>query len=255
MALSPLATPQPPSPANCSMARSYREAIPSVSSRKVSDRARCDLAPAETGVPASPLCPDAVLLFARQTLVMREPISPLITKQGFPGVPNGGAGSLCSVLVLLLAAITISSSVSATTGHLSIAADTTLTEQHNGTISFTADGVILDCAGHLVMGPGSGIGITISGRTGVTVKNCLVMRFQRGFFLNGSSGNTLTDNAAWGLGNSTGRGFVLNDSSGNTLQRNQAFNHLGEGFRLDLSSPRNILQGNIAYGRQHGRIW
>ncbi len=59
----------------------------------------------------------------------------------------------------------------ATTGTLTINADTTLTEDHYGSIIIGTDDITLDCGGHSVTGPGSGNGILLIRRTGVTVKN------------------------------------------------------------------------------------
>lgn len=41
-----------------------------------------------------------------------------------------------------------------TSGTMYISADTTLTEDHDGRIEIVADNVTLDCAGHLLTGPG-----------------------------------------------------------------------------------------------------
>jgi len=73
---------------------------------------------------------------------------------------------------------------------------TTLTADCNGTIIIIADNITLDCAGFDVIGPGSGTGILLNLRTGVTVKNCNVESFVFGIALSNSDGNTLTDNTA-----------------------------------------------------------
>lgn len=152
------------------------------------------------------------------------------------------------VLVLVISSLTVSSPVIATAVPLSITTDTTLTADHIGNIFMSADGITLDCAGHMVVGPGiGGVGITLFGRTGVTVKNCFVTGFQRGFWISGGSGNTLQGNTAEGLGTSSGRGFFIeNSSNNNTLEENTAFNHADEGFRVGGSSSENILRGNLA---------
>ena len=46
-----------------------------------------------------------------------------------------------------------------------------------------ADGITLDCAGHSIIGPGSGNGIYLRDRTGVTVRNCHVSNFEIGIKL------------------------------------------------------------------------
>ena len=139
----------------------------------------------------------------------------------------------------------------ATNGTLTINADTTLTEDHAGDIIIAADGVTLDCDGHTVTGPGvavsPSIGIDLTGRTGVTVKNCHVTNFPSGFFLMDSSDNTLKKNTA--TQNDTG--FFLMDSSDNTLKKNTATQN-DTGFFLGLDSSGNTLTRNAATGNNNG---
>jgi parallel beta-helix repeat protein len=96
--------------------------------------------------------------------------------------------------------------------------DTTLAKDHFGNIFIASDGVSLDCKGHTVSGDGSGSGIDLISRAGVTLKNCQVTGFGVGIKLVASSGNTLTKNTA----NGNTRGFELESSSDNTLTRNAA---------------------------------
>ena len=64
---------------------------------------------------------------------------------------------------------------------ITITTDTTLTADHFGNFTIGADGITLDCAGFSVIGSGAGTGIRVSGRRKVTVKNCVVTDFSRGF--------------------------------------------------------------------------
>src|SRR4051794_30745393 len=86
-----------------------------------------------------------------------------------------GAAVVCLMLVVVPVA-------SATTGTLVITSDKTLGEDHVGNIVVGTDGVILDCAGHSVSGGGT-FGVLLSGRTGVSVKNCDVSGFAHGIGL------------------------------------------------------------------------
>ena len=58
----------------------------------------------------------------------------------------------------------------------------------------------MDCDGHSLVGPGAGVpsrtGVTLSGRSGVTVRDCTVIGFQNGILVSGGFGNTVADNAA-----------------------------------------------------------
>jgi|GEM_PF-5638696 len=91
-----------------------------------------------------------------------------------------------------------------THGTLVLAKSTTLTADHRGNIVIRADGVTLDCAGHVVRGPGidsdaySG-GIDIAGAINITVKRCIVSGFVRnGLFAGGSN---IRLEADWFVGN------------------------------------------------------
>ena len=65
-------------------------------------------------------------------------------------------------------------------GTLTLAADTTLFSDHHGGIVIDADDITLDCAGFSIIGSGSGDGILLQGRTGVSVENCNVAGFTNG---------------------------------------------------------------------------
>ena len=145
-------------------------------------------------------------------------------------------------VLLLLAASTTSSPISATNGTLNIMNNTTLTEDHSGNIVIGASNVTLDCNGHSITGQASGIGISLTNRTDVTVKNCHVTNFLIGFVVFASNDNTLTDNLA--EGNETG--IALNQADGNTLVGNVASHNTGDGINLFDSSENNVLEGNTA---------
>ncbi len=155
---------------------------------------------------------------------------------------NGMKASL-SILALVIAAVAVLPvPVSATADPLTITATTTLTADHSGSIIIGANGITLDCAGHSVTGSGSGNGIFLSGRTGVTVKNCEVTNFSIGFRLAGfSSGNTLTGNTANDNGD---KGFRLVQSDDNTLTRNTANDNGDKGFSLFESSDNTLTKND-----------
>ena len=91
-----------------------------------------------------------------------------------------------SLIVMIAAVAVLPVPVSATADPLIITATTTLTANHIGNIIIATDGVTLDCAGFVVIGsggPAAGSGIELQGRTGVTVKNCIVTNFNAGFRL------------------------------------------------------------------------
>ena len=112
-------------------------------------------------------------------------------------------------------------------------------------LTIGTNGITLDCDGFTVTGPGSGDGILLDGRSGVTVKSCHVTNFTLGFHLSSSHGNTLEGNTAKGSGL---RGFRLFSSHGNTLIRNRSSGGF-DGFKL-ISSSNNILTKNAAMDNQ-----
>ena len=135
-----------------------------------------------------------------------------------------------------------------------ITANTTLTANigpcsGNG-LTIGASNIVLNCAGYTIDSTGSNftnVGISLIGRTGVTVENCNVMGFQYGFQLTvSSSNNTLIGNTA----DSNEIGFALSSSSRNTLTANTA-NGEGDGFALDGAS-HNTLTANTADSDDYG---
>jgi parallel beta-helix repeat protein len=115
------------------------------------------------------------------------------------------------------------------------------------TIQIDEDNLTLDGAGFTVTGDGSGCGIYLSGRTGVTVKNLTVAGFSYGIQLYNSSGNVVEENST----NSNSRyGICLNNSNGNIVTGNTASdNH--EGVFLH-NSIGNILTANITSNNYSG---
>jgi len=131
--------------------------------------------------------------------------------------------------------------------------DTSLTLQadHVGGFQIGSDGITLDCAGHSLIGDGTGTGVFMDGRTGVTIRNCVATAFFRGFELHGSSNNLLSGNTASGSVGDSGNGFFIADASNsNVLENNTAIdNGLAgtdvDGFRVQ-DSDGNVLRDNVA---------
>lgn len=168
---------------------------------------------------------------------------------------------------------------SATVGLMEIAVDTTLTEDHNGPIEIVSDNVTLDCAGHKVTGIGKGYGIVLSGRTGVTVRNCDVSGFVQGITLyesddntieenhahdntsddfsvgigiyGSSDNNTISKNLATGNGN---QGIHVGMSEGNTIFRKSAISNGRTGIILHLAD-NNIAMENVASNNKSNGVW
>ena len=118
-------------------------------------------------------------------------------------------------------------------------------------INIGKDNIVLDGAGYSITGTGTGYGIFLSGRTGVTIKNCVVTKFSNGIRLASSPNNTLTGNTA---SSNTNSGIYLLSSSNNTLEGNTADNNTYYGIYL-YSSTLNTLTGNPVSNNKFAGIY
>jgi parallel beta-helix repeat protein len=164
---------------------------------------------------------------------------------------NTSRHALWAVLAAVVVVVGTAAGASAatTSGTLTITTNTTLTSDFHGQIVIAADDVILDCAGHDITGsgwdPGTGTGdfagVSFSGLTGVTVKDCHVTGgFNEGFIIWQSSHNTFVNNTSSGNANS---GFALADgSTSNTLTGNRATGNAHRGYAIGGGSNSNTLE-------------
>ncbi len=130
-------------------------------------------------------------------------------------------------------------SASATSGTMYIDADTTLTEDHHGPIVITANDINLDCGGNTVAGDNTDTGITLEGRSGVTVENCHVEGFADGFLVADSEHNRLVSNTS--AGNFASGFILLNGSTHNVLKGNVAERNRSVGFSLVDGASHNTI--------------
>jgi parallel beta-helix repeat protein len=138
----------------------------------------------------------------------------------------------------------------ATTGTLVITSDTTLTQDHYGSVVVAADNVVLDAAGHTIFGPGgpeTDGGIDVGNLSGVTVKNATVTGFVHGIKIVNSSQVTVTDTRAYGNSN----GFYIIGTSNSHFAGNTASDNFVHGFDL-AASDRNGVIGNLVTGNSVG---
>ena len=112
---------------------------------------------------------------------------------------------------------------------------------HAGTcIIFGASDVVFDGDGHRIDGDDSGTdyGIYMSGKSGNTIKNCVVTDFHHGIYLTDSTGNKIDKNTA---NSNTEDGFHLSSSSGNTIAHYNEANSNGRyGIFLSSSSDNQV---------------
>jgi parallel beta-helix repeat protein len=146
---------------------------------------------------------------------------------------------------------------SASTGTLVLTSSTTLTEDHVGNILVDANNVTLDCANHLVSGPGApgfNGGIEIAGNlTGVTVKRCAVTGFAvNGIFGGGgASGGRYEANNLYGNGN---HGMHLDTGSGYVVLRNTSHSNGAIGIVLTGATQSWIVHNTVEGNRNWAGI-
>ena len=116
----------------------------------------------------------------------------------------------------------------------------TLTQNLTETVQIDSDNITLDGSGHTVSG-GSGIGVYLPERTGVTIKNLTVKNFSNGIYFYSCSKSNLTGNTT-SLNSSYG--IYVSSSSQNNFQSNTASDNR-DGIRL-YNSNNNKLTGNTA---------
>jgi len=139
-----------------------------------------------------------------------------------------GAARLPVLLSAYLLALPLSLAAD-TTGVMNVYVDTLLTQDHVGSINILAD-IKLDCDGHSITStdPRHGIGVSVNSAnatTGVTVRNCRAIGFQRGFYAIETEYVSFIDNIA-----------INNDL----------------GFDVSQLTPWASLEGNVATDNDTG---
>jgi parallel beta-helix repeat protein len=130
-----------------------------------------------------------------------------------------------------------------------------LTANVFGSLTIERDNIVFDGAGHTFTGSGAGHGITLSGRSNVTVKNTTVINYYGngngiGIYLDSSSGNTLSGNTVA----NNDHGIDLVSAYNNVLSDNTVTASNGWGIYL-LSSSGNVLSGNNVTSNTDYGIW
>ena len=103
------------------------------------------------------------------------------------------------------------------------------------------DNIVVDGAGHVLEGAGAGRGISLEGRSNITIKNIAVREFDFGMVLSNSSGNTISANAI--ANTSTGIYLVSRSDSNSVSANNIANNQFG--ISLTGDSNNSVSANNI----------
>lgn len=141
--------------------------------------------------------------------------------------------------------IRIDGSVDPPDGHILSGDNTTyvFASNINDSVIVERDSIVIDGAGFLLSGPANSysVGIDLSQRFNVTVKNLEIVSFGFGVKLNSSLNVTLVGNRI--SSEYLGKGVVLQDSSGNNVTGNWIETNR-ESIQIYGTSPHNIVSGN-----------
>ena len=161
----------------------------------------------------------------------------------------------------------------ATVGAMVVTSDTTLTQDHHGSVIIAADDVTLDCAGHLVTASSGDQGIWVDSRDDVTITRCGVTGALNGIAVTGFSqrtsviGNVTFDNVNAGIAADQAvapliRRNVSRHNGGNGIQviqaddamvvANHSLRNGDKGIGTSDSDTgtflRNTVRGNVGWG-------
>ncbi len=139
--------------------------------------------------------------------------------------------------------------------------NTLLVNDLEGSVEITADNVTLDCQGHQIFGSGSftytsGFGVYLNDKSGVTIKNCLVTKFNVGIYIVGSlsKNDTVIKNEVF----NNDYGIMLMSpwwslSYSNTVSENKVYSNYG-GVEIYGNSNGNITDNNIHDNLDYGLL-
>jgi parallel beta-helix repeat protein len=113
------------------------------------------------------------------------------------------------------------------------------------------DNIVVDGAGHMLTGTGTGNGIDLTVTSNVTIKNIRITTFGFGIYLDGSSGDILSSNT---ISNNFYDSIYLYDSSNNnTVSGNNVTGNGYYGIGIVASSYNNV-SGNVAANNKQDGI-
>ncbi|MCX6786236.1 MAG: right-handed parallel beta-helix repeat-containing protein [Candidatus Kaiserbacteria bacterium] len=116
----------------------------------------------------------------------------------------------------------------------------TLTTDLTETMEIDSNNITIDGNGHTTTGSDTGMGIYLTERTGVTVKNLTFKNFSFGIFFEASSHNTVSNNSFIGLETAI---YSYDDSPFNTFDTNTFLNN-GEVFSFYGNSNNSVVHNN-----------
>jgi parallel beta-helix repeat protein len=125
------------------------------------------------------------------------------------------------------------------------------TAEINGSLVVERDNIVVDGSGYMLLGTGSGNGISLDGRSNVTIKGITIEAFEYGIYLSSSAGNTLYANT---ITNSTYDGIRMSSATSNSISASTMTNNDEAGICLYYSSGNSISANTITNNSDYG-IW
>lgn len=116
-------------------------------------------------------------------------------------------------------------------------------------ITVGADGIKVDLNGHTIMGSGRGVGISVIGRTGVSIVGGTVQNFFAGVQVGNSTAVVIEDNQL--VGNVDGVDLQAG-SIGNTVRENHFQDNRSRGIMLRVGTSANVIKENSFTGNRVG---
>ncbi len=175
------------------------------------------------------------------------------TAGGSRSLKPGRCASLLAVLTFAVLAVAQPISAQVGCGDL-VTADVTLTADldctgFTGTVlTVDADQITIDGQGHRIIAPDAGAMVSITGHTGVTIRNIDLSGSPIGISVTGGGGNTFTDvNVSWLGATPSGEGILLFNSTGNLIELSTVTNR-ESGIRIFRDSDGTTVQGNDLTG-------
>lgn len=169
----------------------------------------------------------------RETIGGKKPAAHAVTARASMLVLAG--------LVTGIVAPATASDLCGTTILANLTLDHDLTCPGNGLI-VGADGITINLNGHTIVGPGSGVGISVSNRTGVVIVGGTVKNFLAGVQLVNSTAIVVKENRFTGNQDAV---FLIG-SRGSTIKENTAWQNSRVGVMLRPSGIRNSTQNLVA---------
>ena len=169
----------------------------------------------------------------RETIRRKKPIAHAVTARA--------SMLVLAALVTGTVAPATASDLCGTTILANLTLDHDLTCPGNGLI-VGADGITINLNGHTIVGPGSGVGISVSNRTGVVIVGGTVKNFLAGVQLVNSTAIVVKENRFTGNQDAV----FLVGSRGSTIKENTAWQNSRVGVMLRPSGIRNSTQNLVA---------